>query len=869
MVFICDKPFPQEDTTYNNIFNNITLSDFQKWAIKALTEKNDVLITAHTGSGKTLPAEFIIRHSISQKKKVIYASPIKALSNQKLYEFRRKYPTISFGILTGDIKDNPEADVLIMTTEILRNTLFIKGQAPYKPQNKDQAQQGNSKLLFEMDFNTELAAVIFDEVHYINDADRGSVWEQAIMMLPKHVQLLMLSATINEPAGFASWVETRGVPCYLIPTNHRVVPLTHYMWISTHLSTTKEFKGSPYEYKLQQLANKPVVIKKSDETFVEENFHKVYELLNYMKQKRIYIKRQFVLNELVKYLKLNDMLPAICFVFSRKQVEQCAKEITVNLYDDNDSKTAVIAAECKNILMSKLPNYREYMNLPEYTEMVALLERGIAIHHAGIMTVLREMVELLFEKGYIKLLFATETFAVGINMPTKTAIFTGLTKFNGTEHRPLYAHEYTQMAGRAGRRGLDKVGHVIHCNNLFELDSAAQYRNMLCGPAQTITSKLKVSFSLILSLVKSGSDIQSYLNKTLLNRDVLRDLDVYYKKEKEIDDRIDIQEDKLAQLNIPQDVLYEYRNMAVAVLETANSARKKIRREMSQMEEKYPSIKDDVAVLLELDKIIKERDYNNTNITQTKEYIADTIKLTMEVLSEEGFLSDRLGTNKVGANKVGVNEVGANKVGANKVGANEVGANEVGANKVDATTLTKKGEIASHFQEIHPLMMAKLLTETNYFKDLSPPEIVGILSCFTNCISVADENKVHVPETDYDETNRITKQAENILLSFGDIEAKYELYTGESYDFIYDIQNASIRWCEAEDEKDCKLIIQELKEKEVFLGDFVKSLLKINNIASEMENMCETTMQMELLEKVKQIPAMTLKYVVTNQSLYI
>jgi len=212
MVFICDKPFPTEEKTYDNIFSPIILSDFQKWAVKALTEGNDVLITAHTGSGKTLPAEYLIKHAVQhKKKKIIYASPIKALSNQKLYEFRRKYPEISFGILTGDIKDNPEADVLVMTTEILRNTLFIKGQAPYKPQNNGQVQNGQSKLLFEMDFDTELAAVIFDEVHYINDADRGSVWEQAIMMLPKHVQILMLSATINEPAGFAVWVETRGV----------------------------------------------------------------------------------------------------------------------------------------------------------------------------------------------------------------------------------------------------------------------------------------------------------------------------------------------------------------------------------------------------------------------------------------------------------------------------------------------------------------------------------------------------------------------------------------------------------------------------------------------------------------------------------
>ena len=881
MVFICDKPFPSEDKTYDNVFSPIILSDFQKWAIKALTEGNDVLITAHTGSGKTLPAEYLIKHYTSKtnnniqnkKKKIIYASPIKALSNQKLYEFRRKYPEISFGILTGDIKDNPEADVLVMTTEILRNTLFIKGQhgdrsvsttTPSAPTHGDRSvtceadrsvsttstttpstpnTKGKSKLLFEMDFDTELAAVIFDEVHYINDADRGSVWEQAIMMLPKHVQILMLSATINEPAGFAAWVETRGVPCYLIPTNHRVVPLTHYMWVSTHLSTSKAFKGTEYEHKLQQLANKPIVIKKSDETFVEENYHKVYDLIHFMKKNHIFVKRSFVLNELAKYLKLNNMLPAICFVLSRKQVEQCASEIAVNLYDDDEQhKTSVIAAECKNILMSKLPNYREYLNLPEYTDMIALLEKGIAIHHAGIMSVLREMVELLFEKGFIKLLFATETFSVGINMPTKTAIFTGLTKFNGTEHRPLYPHEYTQMAGRAGRRGLDKVGHVIHCNNIFELDSAAQYRNMLCGPAQTITSKFKVSFGLVLGTGASETgasdtvgeanaqknevaDIYSFLNKTLLNQDMKRDLNEYYKKEKAIDKRIDEQEDKLAALKTPRNILQEYKAKSVTVLELANSARKNMRREMSQIEDKYPSITQDVTLLLELDEMLKERDYNNTYITQTKEYLNDTIRYTMEVLEERGFLYKN--------------------------------------------TITKKGLVARNFQEVHPLMMAELLMETNYFKDLSSPEIVGLLSCFTNCIGVADENKVHVPETDYDETNRITKKAEEILMSYSDEEAKYELYTGETYDFTYDLLNPVIRWCEAEDEKDCKIIIQELKQKEVFLGDFVKALLKINNIASEMEKMCETTGNMELLEKVSQIPSLTLKYVVTNQSLYI
>ena len=868
MVFICNKPFPAEDKSYDNLFPSITLSDFQKWAIKGLSEGNDVLITAHTGSGKTLPCDYLITKP--RTKRIIYTSPIKSLSNQKLYEFRRKYPSISFGLLTGDIKDNPEADVLIMTTEILRNTLFLRKhgdrsvstttpkqgekrqqtqaqqtQAQQTQAQQTQAQQTQStpdsgcgsahaspRLLFEMDFETELHAVIFDEVHYINDAERGSVWEQSIMLLPKQVQILMLSATINHPEHFAEWVETRGVPCHLIPTTHRVVPLTHYMWISTHLSTNKAFKSTPYEYKLQQLANKPVVIKQSDETFVEENYHKVYELLHYMRHHNIYVKRSFVLNELVRYLKANEMLPAICFVFSRKQVEQCAKEISINLYDDDSKQSAVVAAECKRILMSKLPNYREYMNLPEYTEMVALLEKGIAIHHAGIMTVLREMIELLFEKGFIKLLFATETFAVGINMPTKTAIFSGLTKFNGKEHRNLFPHEYTQMAGRAGRRGLDKIGHVIHCNNLFELDSAAQYRNMLCGPSQTITSKFKISFGLVLSILSREGDVYSFVQQTMLKRDIMNEMVEYERKGKDIDVRIAEKEKELSlHTDTPRDVLAEYKQLSLNVLETTNSARKKLRREMAVFEEKYERIEEEVAYLLELDAIMKERDDNEYMKQQTTEFIRQTVDITMNVLAENGFAENGF-TDQ-------------------------------------SHKLTLMGRVASHFQEVHPLMMGKLLIETNYLSALSAPEIVGLISCFTNSVMVAEELRVFAPQTDYDETNTVTKRAEEILMSFSDAEAKYELYTGETYEMIYDIQNPVIRWCEAEDEKDCKIIIQELKEKEVFLGDFVKALLKINNIASEMEKCCETLGNMELLEKIKQIPALTLKYVVTNQSLYI
>ena len=198
MVKICHTTYPPDsEVVYKSHFEKypFELSTFQKYAIESVVTGNHVLVTAHTGSGKTLPAEFAIEHFVSQGKKVIYTAPIKALSNQKFYEFTHKYPHISFGILTGDIKTNPEADVLIMTTEILMNTLYNK-------------QNGvtSSLLEFDMDFDNELACVVFDEIHYINDPDRGRVWEESIMLLPEHVQMVMLSATIAHTRTFRQMV---------------------------------------------------------------------------------------------------------------------------------------------------------------------------------------------------------------------------------------------------------------------------------------------------------------------------------------------------------------------------------------------------------------------------------------------------------------------------------------------------------------------------------------------------------------------------------------------------------------------------------------------------------------------------------------
>ena len=225
MVRICNTTFP-ENTSYQNIFDTypFLLSDFQKYAIQGIEKEKHVLITAHTGSGKTLPAKYAIQKYHKLGKKIIYTAPIKSLSNQKMREFTEEFPNISFGILTGDIKFNPEADCLIMTTEILRNTLFQKKMIEEKQLSKDQL-----SLYFEMDLENELGCVIFDEVHYINDRDRGKVWEETIMMLPQTTLMVMLSATIDRAEKFAKWVEEKKErEVWLASTNERVVPLSHY-----------------------------------------------------------------------------------------------------------------------------------------------------------------------------------------------------------------------------------------------------------------------------------------------------------------------------------------------------------------------------------------------------------------------------------------------------------------------------------------------------------------------------------------------------------------------------------------------------------------------------------------------------------------
>lgn len=825
MVIICKDTFPSNDK-FKEHFQKFPfeLSDFQKYAIQSIVEGNHILVTAHTGSGKTLPAEFTIEYLVEKGKKIIYTSPIKALSNQKFHEFSEKFPNISFGILTGDIKFNPEADVLIMTTEILRNTLLQK-----------QINNENVPLQFEMDFQNELGAVVFDEVHYINDADRGKVWEETIMLLPNHIQLVMLSATIDKPDQFAKWIEqvksddiTQKI-VYLAPTNHRVVPLKHYLYTTLPQGILKNIKDKEFIKFINQFLHKPMEIKDNKKQFYEENYEKVRKLLEYTRKNNCYMKPSFVLNEITKYLNNNNMLPAICFVFSRKGVEKFAQCINISLFDEESTIPSTIRNECKQILR-KLPNHKEYTNLHEFDFIIKLLEKGIAIHHSGVMPVFREMIELLFAKGYIKLLFATETFAVGINMPTKTVIFTGFDKFNGSNMRLLYPHEYTQMAGRAGRRGLDTIGHVIHLNNMFSLPYTFDYKNLLNGKPQSLQSKFQISYNLILNFHQFNNNTLDFASKSMCHG--------------EINNEISSQENKLTELK------EEYNK------KIENPLYKSIINNKDKYEQYY-KLNEDIKISKQkirkqIQKKLEELENSNKNFKNELELYNSLINVENEMIKQEDYIKNLKEHFELNYNKKSLFLRNMEFLDSE--------------NKI-----TEKGVCSTFIQETHCLAFIDYLFKNDYLQHLSAIDIAALLSCFTN-IRVKDEVQINnatnlLVHTELIDSINLLKEVYNEYIFE---ESRLQEKTSDNLELTLELVVPIHDWCNSHDEGTCKFVLETCEnEFEIFTGEFIKAILKINNIANELKNVAEYLGNVELLHKLQEISELTLKFIATNQSLYV
>ncbi len=822
---ICNGTFDAETPELASIFNRwpFTLSDFQKFAIDAILKGKHVIITAHTGNGKTLPADFAISHFTRLGKKVIYTSPIKALTNQKYNTFSEKYPDIEFGIITGDTTMNPGAQCLFVTTETLRNTLFKKKWLDANEEKKEQ-------ITLDIDINPdELGAVVFDEIHYIMDKERGPVWHESIMMLPNTVQIIGLSATIDRPWVLSEWIEKmKEREVWLCPTTTRVIPQHHYGFVTFPKSVMDKLPSDKRD-QFERMYEKELLIKSPHEHFNDANYYNITKMLRYLREKKVWIDKFFVFNQLIKYLKIKNYLPAICFVYSRKQVEVIASKINISLFEEGSKIPSTIENECKQILMKKVNNWREYINLPEFKRLIKCLQKGIAVHHAGMIQIFKELVEHLFEKKYIKLLIATETFAVGVDMPAQSVIFTALQKFNGNKFRWLEPHECSQQSGRAGRRGQkEKIGRVWHMFNLFDIKNAVPdivtYRRLLEGSPQPFESTFKIHFNLILRLLSMESfDLEHFMQRSLMSNDITKEVkcvkdDIEHfkgvlEKKTVVPPRIDIKE------------LRRYEEIMIKLPMASKKLRKQLSREKSNLEDSSKFFKVEYEKFMVINDIKKELIQKERQLVNIQERIQSQIELHCAILSENEF--------------------------------------------IEKNKLTEKGLLAANIQEMHCLALGDILQE-KILDELDTPELAAVLSIFTS-VSVKDvDSIVRVEHVNAPECVKKTiKQIKQAYNKYYDIESYHKPDFVKNYDIHYNMCELVYRWCNAEDETMCYKIFEEAIYYNISRGEFVKAMLKINNIAHELEKISELQGNMNLLEKAKSISEITLKSIATNQSLYL
>ena len=449
------------------------------------------------------------------------------------------------------------------------------------------------------------------------------------------------------------------------------------------------------------------------------------------------------------------------------------------------------------------------------------------------MPILREMVELLFSKGYIKLLFATETFAVGINMPTKTVLFTDVNKYDGSNMRLFQSHEYTQMAGRAGRRGIDTIGHVIHLTNLFKNTVQSEVKQMMKGTPQKLTSKFKISYNLVLNLIDIGeTDYSSYTKRSMLQGNINVLAKGYNEQNSYLKEELENMSLVLKGSRTPIEIVEQYIELKQKRMVSVNKKKKEVERQMQEITEQYKTVETDINMFT---KYLEKRDeINNTNalIVATENTIDTNIKNVIELLEKTEYIT------------------------------------KIQNDNITSYSLTPKGRIATSLREIHCLVFSELIA-LNKLKQFSPAELVGLFSCFTN-ITVPEDKRYVLPNSENKKVKECIILITDMYQSQMDLELQNNINTGFDYSMHYELIDYAIKWCECTNDTECKLLLQQMHlEKDIFLGEFVKAILKINNVVAEMELIAEYNGDMEFLSILKAVPQLTLKYVATNQSLYI
>ena len=784
-----------EPLAYNYSF---PLDKFQKHAVKAINRDENVLVTAKTGSGKTLVGEYQIYHSLKKGKRVFYTTPIKSLSNQKFHDLKHMFENNTVGILTGDIRYSPNADIIVMTTEILRNLLYKKGST-------------TESLGLTASLSLEnLDAVIFDECHYINNKERGAVWEETMILLPKEVNLVLLSATIDSADLFASWLgELKQKPIHLISTTYRIVPLEHYVFKKDEyeklLDAKEVFYPDAYNRWLLYLKDQEKG-QKTHKQLVNNRRLGGYEdpVVAKGEQQHSFT---HTLNKTIQHLYDKDLLPALFFVLSRKGCENYASKISGALIDTSD------AAKVKHIIEFHLHRYKENVQISQqYYSLVSLLEKGIGFHHSGLLPLLKEIVEILFSKGLIKVLFATETFAVGLNMPTRTVIFTGLRKYDDSSDsmRLLSTDEYIQMAGRAGRRGKDTKGYVFYLPDR-QPEILEDIKKMMTGSKTKLQSRMKFNYDFILKTTQSENlSWVDLVEKSYYYAQIQRTVNsISIEKAHFQEELLSITLSEEQKESCEKEIFYKEQLKI-----TTNAARRKIQGIYESWRSKNPD-----KIMDPLRKIYNRFTTLNKNIEDITEDLKyyNNFQITLEpyfrVLQELDFMKED-------------------------------------------KTLTQKGINATEVNEGNALLMAELYEE-KVFESLNQQDILKVLSSFME----SDQKESKLFETN-DSVKRVLNFGEKICKMIEKVERKYNISFDEwklNYEYINVL----------EDLFDGSSVGTVCETYGIMEGNLTRFLLKLLNIVDELKNIGILNKDVLLLEKLEDVKSYDFYKIAIPESLYL
>lgn len=751
------------------------LDDFQKEACEIIDNGESVVVCAPTGAGKTVIAQHAINNALKQGCRIFYTTPLKALSNQKFYDFCEQYGANKVGLLTGDTSINRGAQIVIMTTEVFRNMLYGTNFGAVADNLKD------------------VRYVVLDEVHYMNDEQRGTVWEESIIYCPTNIQIIALSATVANCDELTNWINTVHSKTKLVNTDFRPVPLRFF-----YFDSSQPYKLLPLLTPDGKLNNK---IKPEKPQWARGKD----------KRKKTYVK------QIIQNLADNDMLPAIYFTFSRKkcdeQMEKCSG-LGLNTRKEQEEIKAFIEefiAENPHLYGNKHIEY---------------LIQGVASHHAGLLPAWKNLVEKLFQKGLIKVVFATETLAAGINMPARSTVISSTSKRTDSGHRMLTANEFLQMSGRAGRRGMDEVGYVTVVGTPFQ--TPEEVAELVLSDSNPLESKFSPSYSMVLNLLQRFNLEESkelilksfgYYSSDYRLKPILFQLEQY---DKEIEERSFICPNKLS-----DDKMLEYDKLRFLYVQNRQTYKKIVKQEKSKHRPLSPEV-------LEFGKRNKEE------LHKLQTFACDTCKLykkhskNLEVLK-------RIDSKK----KKLLKEIEKQKdIYWNKFIAHRAVLKEYGYIQNDYPT--EKGKTTSQIRSENELYLAEIIF-SGVLENLTPSQLAGVI-----CALTTEELRIEIPYIPFSEPVRKTlNQIRNIKRKLEKVQSKYDieapLYINPYFSSLIELWVEGAEW---------ETVSEQI---EIGEGDIVRAFKRVVDVLRQLttiDNIPETLVftAREAIEKIQRPP---------------